>query len=260
MNRIIIVVGCALLSGAAACVTEPGDELELGDAESELGSKKKKQPPPAPPPAPAPAESPTSGTGGFIDACLLPGMTKVTFNPTSTFDAHDEGVTGLLNLPFAFTFYGVSHTKFWLTTNGQLGFGHTLGGSAFGQASCPLADPRFTTPILLVYSADLIGRLDAGAGVCVGTTGTAPNRKLVATWKDSFFYDAWLTSNVTFSAILNETTNVIQVAIHRVDAPTMPDFESGWGSVLGKQSGTSASSFSCSQQNAPEGTLVQYNP
>jgi hypothetical protein len=196
----------------------------------------------------------------FPDACLLPGMSKATFQATGSWDAHDEGVTAALDLPFSFTLYGTSHTKYWITTNGQLGFGNTVGGSAFGQVTCPLPDKRFTTPILLAYSVDLVGRLEPEAGVCIATTGTAPRRQLVVTWKDAFFYESWLTSHVTFSAVLNEGTNVIDVMLDRVDAPDLPPFESGGASVLGKQAGSAAYAYSCFQPHAPEGTVVHYNP
>ncbi len=267
----------ALCASAIACYTDPQDDRDLGSFES-VGKKKPKSPssppPPPPPPdapppdAPAPDAPAPDGPGdaggdvtpGFIDACLLPGMTKATFTPTGSFDATDEGVTAALNLPFSFTFYGTAHTKYWLTPNGQLGFGNTVGGSMFGQVTCPLPDSRFTTPIVLVYSVDLVGRYDAHAGVCYATTGTAPNRKHVVTWKDSFFYEAWLTSNVTFSAILNEGTNAIDVVLEQVDAPYLTTYEAGYASALGKQAGSSGSAFSCFQPNAPEGTVAHYNP
>jgi hypothetical protein len=112
---------------------------------------------------------------------------------------------------------------------------------------------------VLVYSADLIGRPESeGGGVCYATTGTAPDRKHVVTWKSSFFYDAWNNSWTTFSATLNEGTNIIDVVIERVDAPFNTYFESGSGSVLGVQSGNSAQTFSCYQPLAPEGTVIHY--
>jgi hypothetical protein len=272
MNRCKYVV-CIALFASAACSADLGDGPDPDTGAAEAKGTKTKSPkypvpgpvsdaPPVPdaPPAPdaPPPESP-GGTSGFIDACLLPGMTKATFSRTGTIDAYDEGVTAALSLPFSFSLYGTAHTKYWITTNGQLGFGDTVGGSAFGQVTCPLADSRFTTPIVLAYSADLIGRYDAHAGVCYATTGTAPSRKHVVTWKDSFFYDAWLTSNVTFSVTLNEGTNVIDVVLEQVDAPEAY-FESGSMAVLGKQAGSSAQTFSCYQPLAPEGTVIHYDP
>ena len=268
MNRCDHVAWIACCLSATACsMGQRNDDRGAVESDPEWLKPKKdaatpdSPPPPPPDSPPPPPDSPPPPTPGFIDACLLPGMTLAAFNPTLTFDANDEGVTAVLDLPFSFTFYGTAHTKFWITTNGQLGFGPTLGGSDFGQATCPLPNSRFTTPIVLVYSTDLIGRIASeGGGVCYATTGTAPSRKLVVTWKDSFFYDAWTTSHATFSAMLNEGTNIIDVVIERADAPFNTYFETGSGSVLGVQSGSSAQTFSCYQPLAPEGTVIHYGP
>jgi len=254
MNRCRYVAGVALWISATAC--SMGHEVAPATGESDPQSLKPRKDA-ATVDSPPPADAPPPPTPGFIDACLLPGMTRATFTPTASFPATDEGVTAALDLPFSFTLYGTPHTKYWITTNGQLGFGATPGGSAFGQARCPLPDPVFSTPILLAYSADLLIRADdPGSGVCYATTGSAPDRKLVVTWKDLFFYEAGIGSHATFSAMFNESTNVIDVVIERVDAPYYQYFETGEGSVLGVQSGSSASTFSCFQPLAPEGTVV----
>jgi hypothetical protein len=270
MHRCKCVVWIALFACMPACSVLHEEPSELGIAGSEVGVHNKPAKPSrdagypdSSPPQDAPVDSGSSGGSdsgapAFVDACLLPGMTLATFNATGTIDGHDEGVTAALNLPFSFTFYGTAHSKYWLTTNGQLGFGSTVGGSAFGQVTCPLPDPRFTTPILLAYSVDLVVRYDPGAGVCYATTGTAPNRRLVVTWKDMFFYESWLTSHVTFSAVLYEGTNGIDVMLDRVDAPELPGYESGSVSVLGKQAGGSGHAYSCYQPLAPEGTVIHY--
>jgi hypothetical protein len=252
MTRFNYVVCLALFASVPACVTL-GEEEDVVLASDESEARRT---------TPQPTENPvTLGGGNFIDACIQPGATRAVFNPTSSFDATDEGVTAALDLPFAFRLYGTTHSKFWITPNGQLGFGATPGGSAFGQVACPLPNAALTKPTLLIYSADLVGRIDdPNAGVCFATVGTAPYRKLVVTWKDSFFYEAWLTSNVTFSAILNEGTNVADVAIDRVDAPTLPSYETGYGAVLGRQAGGSGYAYSCSQPRAPEGTIIHYSP
>jgi hypothetical protein len=247
LNRVICVT---LLVGSAACVTAQDEEGGIDPALPEAAAKGS---------APASVDSDDSRTS-FFDACLLPGMTRAVFRPTTVYDADDEGVTAALDLPFPFQLYGATQARFWITTNGQLGFGNTPGGSIFGRVSCPLADSRLRTPILLAYSADLVGRAGPDAGVCFATTGLAPRRQLVVTWKDSFFYEAWLTSHVTFSATLNEGTNVIDVAIDRASAPDLTPYESGYGAALGKQSGGTGYAFSCYQSRAPAGTVVHYNP
>lgn len=75
---------------------------------------------------------------------------------------------------------------------------------------------------------------------CPRGRGRLPNRKHVVTWKD-------------------ETTNVIDVVIERVDAPNQPGFEAGNASVIGKQAGSSGSAYACFG-SAPEGTVAHLNP
>jgi hypothetical protein len=245
MRHFRAVICVTLFAGVAACVAGPDDEVELGTAEAAET---------------APGSQSLGTSTGFIDACAISGRTVATFNPTTEYDAIDEGVTAALTLPFSFKLFSGTQTKFWITTNGQLGFGGTPAGSTFGRVTCPLADARFTTPVVLVYSADLVGRDGEDAGVCYATIGSAPNRQLVVTWKDSFFYDAWLTSHVTFSATLNEGTNVIDVGIDRVEASDLPALESGYGAALGKQSGKTGYTYSCFQARAPSGTVIHYTP
>jgi hypothetical protein len=270
MSQFSPVVCITLFLGTMGCAIEQGDEpgtgpAEEGDGDMDVEVALRRKPAPAPTPTPAPTDDSGSlavDAPRFIDACSLPGSVNVRaqFRATGSFDAHDEGVTDVLNLPFSFKVYGKTYSQYWITTNGQLGFGATRGGSAFGQVTCPLADARIKTPVVFVYSADLIGRLDGNAGVCYATTGISPRRKLVVTWKDSFYYDAWLTSHVTFSATLNEGSNYIDVAIARVDAPTLPSLEDGNSAVVGRQSGGSAQAYSCQQPLAPGGTIVRFNP
>jgi len=251
-EKVVYGALAAIAASTTACIDDlAGDDLATLTLEAALqeGST----------PAAADAQASSSGDGsggGFIDACQLPDMTRVTFNPTGSFDATDEGVSATLNLPFTFTLRNTAQTKFWITTNGQLGFGTVPGGSMFGHVTCPLPDGAFATPILLAYSVDLVGRLDGDAGVCYATIGTAPNRKVVVTWKDSFFYEAWLTSHVTFSATLNEGTNVIDVGLDRIEAPALPAFESGYATAVGIQSGNSTQTYSCFQPRTPEGTVA----
>jgi hypothetical protein len=60
--------------------------------------------------------------------------------------------------------------------------------------------------------------------------------------------------------MLDEDTNVIDVAIARVDAPCCPNLETGFSAVLGTQSGTSAYTYSCGQELSLEGAIIHYNP
>jgi hypothetical protein len=264
MKRCKHAVSMALFASATACSTGQGDGGVVGPA----GPEAKPLPDTAPAGSPgrsvdAPPPVPTRegrGAPGFIDACLVPGMTRATFHPAGSIDATGERVTAALELPFPFTACGTSHTRYWFTTHGRLGFGKVPGDAGSGQATCPLPDSRFAKPLLLVYSTDLGRRLGPAAGVCHATTGAAPRRKLVVTWQDAVFYDGWLTAKVTFSATLNEGTNVLDVQLERVGAPYQAFFETGGAAALGKQAGEWAHAFSWFQAFTPEGTVIHYNP
>ena len=186
-------------------------------------------------------------------------MTRAAFDPAAV-DANGDAGTAVLELPFPFTVYGTSHRRYWITVDGQLGFGKTPGDCAFGQVTCSRPDSRNRRPILLVNSTAPSRRLGPAAGVCCATTGTAPHRKLVVTWTDAPFYDAWLTSNVTFSATLNEGANVVDVELARTGAPYQPFFEAGGAAALGKQAGGLAHAFSWFPALAPGSAVMHYNP
>jgi hypothetical protein len=203
--------------------------------------------------------------GASIDACSVPGMTTAVFEPYGSISAMDEGATRAMALPFAFTFLGASQTHFWVTTNGELGFGTSVAPPSFGDVSCPLADATITSPMVFAYAGDLRLNLPGGA-VCIATTGAAPNRQLVVTWKDLAFYELSNggDSHLTFSAVLDEATHAIDLVVQsvRVYSPYLPpeEFEKGTRSVLGLQSGANAVTCSCRDGNAPEGTRFHYAP
>lgn len=215
----------------------------------------------SPPPDSAVDAAPPPPT--WTDACALPGAVVATFTPYGTIHASDEGATAALALPFSFSFLGRSYNQYWVSSNGELGFGDTPGGTPFGQVRCPLPDSQVAKPTVFAYTADLMS-----GTTCMAVTGQSPQRQLVITWKDKHFYELEGngngTSNVAFGVTLSEGTNAIEVAVNEVSA-TSPffstdDIRNGAWAVLGLQHGTSATSFSCHEQNAPTGTRFSYAP
>jgi hypothetical protein len=203
------------------------------------------------------------GSGAFLDACLLPGMVTATFNPYGSIWAGNEGVTDVLPLPFPIVYLGSAHSQYWVTSNGEVGFGDAPGGPAFGRVRCPLPDPAITKPIVFVYATDILS-----STVCMATTGAAPSRKLVITWKDAHLYELEGsgngTSNLAFGVVVSEGSHAIELAIHRVDIhapffPAEPIVQGSWATV-GLQSGASAVSFSCQQPLAPPGSMFIHSP
>lgn len=199
----------------------------------------------------------------FVDACLLPGHVDATFQPYGSIWEGDEGVTAPLVLPFSFTYFGVTHSRFWVTSNGELGFGSVPSGPAFGRVQCPLTDAQIAAPIIFAYATDLLS-----SRVCIATTGSAPHRNLVVTWKDARLYEldgaGYGTSDLRFGVSLSETTGEVDIAIDRVElsAPFWPSESivlGAWATV-GLQSGSAAKSFSCQSPHAPAGSRFHYRP
>lgn len=136
-------------------------------------------------------------TTTFLDACAL-GGTAVLRNV-------DNAATAATALPFSFPFYGATQTEYWFSSNGVLGFGADATPTpSFG---CPLPTDTVKSGLIFALAMDLETR---GAGVCATTVGTAPNRKLVVTWKDALRRGAPL-DHLTFSVVLEETTQRIHL-------------------------------------------------
>ncbi|MEP7120007.1 MAG: hypothetical protein ABJE95_03815 [Byssovorax sp.] len=151
----------------------------------------------------------STSTAAFIDACTLAGgvtHTLATASNTAT-------------MPFAFTFYGVSGTtQVTYNRNGVFSFGAnapptgdngTVGNYTFKNKGLP-ENPAVvsTSPAAYAFWDGLNG--NPGALVCHGTSGAAPSRKFVITWKNlKGFNDPDNSTNLTFSAIMSEGIDTI---------------------------------------------------
>jgi hypothetical protein len=148
-------------------------------------------------------------TQTFIDACTLSGgvtHTLATASNTAT-------------MPFAFTFYGTSGaTQVIYNRNGVFAFGGnlspsgdngTIGNYTFKNKTLPETPAVVSaSPAAYAFWDGLNG--NPGALVCHGTSGTAPTRKFVITWKNlKGFSDPDNSTNLTFSAILSEGVDTI---------------------------------------------------
>ncbi len=145
----------------------------------------------------------------FIDACPANSA-----KPTNLFASAVIG--------FPFTFYAVQATtaaKF--TRDGVVTFG---GGSPPVANNLPFANvtlPESTasvsvSPGLYVFWDQLnytgFGSAQGTSALCSQTTGSAPNRLFTVTWKNmKGFKDTDDTTNLTFSAIMTEGTDTIDV-------------------------------------------------
>jgi hypothetical protein len=172
----------------------------------------------------------------FLDACALTGSVTVL-------QAHDNDVTMVAALPFAsaFSFYGAPVTKYWVNTNGVLGVDPSL-PTINPFVVCPLPMIGVPHPAIYAFADDLVTR---DSGVCIGTTGAEPNRQFVVTWKDAMLKGK-SSSHLTFSVVLSETTNTVDLAYETLTGGTGGSAE-GSGATIGLEdsTGTRTAQFSC---------------
>ncbi|MEI8255751.1 MAG: peptidase, partial [Deltaproteobacteria bacterium] len=142
----------------------------------------------------------------------------------------------------------------WVSSNGVIGF-----GSAATSTYSNVCLPTTTGPsnALFVFWDDLATGVN---GVCVGTLGVAPNRLQVITWSDVHnLVDS--TSSLTFSAMLNETTNEIDVVYRTLTSGTGTG-ATGTSATIGvqNQGGTAATQHSCNTASLMSGATIHYTP
>lgn len=146
----------------------------------------------------------------FLNACSLSGFASST--PTS-------GST-LATLPFPFTFYDAqATTTVRYSRDGVVTFGGTLPPSA---ANAPFMNVNLPeNPVTVSVSPGLFAFWDqlnynsassaqGTSSLCHVTTGAAPNRQFVITWRNMRgFNDTTDTTNLTFSAVLSEGSDTV---------------------------------------------------
>lgn len=192
--------------------------------------------------------TPTGGT--FLDACAMTGKTTVLTN------AGVWKTTALVTLPITFTFYGTPVTQFWLQSQGAIGLGAP---QAFpppdGFPDCQSGgDPTTNYPAVVAFGDS---SLQTGAnGVCYATQGTSPNQQFVATWSQvNEQFDQG--STMTFSVVLTETTNTIDVMYQTAAGADggLDTYVSGANATVGMQAKVAgklvATPYSCAKAFIP---------
>jgi hypothetical protein len=185
----------------------------------------------------------SSPTTAFVDACTIAGHTTVL----TTVDDSTSSIT----LPFTFGFYDYRGTAAWVSSNGVAGFGST---PSISYSNSCLPSTGAPLNALFAFWDDLKTR---ATGVCYGTLGSAPNRVEVITWSDAqTLADA--SSHLTFSVILTETSNTIDVVYQTLSGTN----SSGQSATIGVQNtaGTIATQHSCDSPSLSSGAAIHYTP
>jgi hypothetical protein len=135
----------------------------------------------------------------FVNACEQPNATVVLRNV-------DDDLYSQIRVPW-FSFFGAPSQLAWVSSNGVLGFGNP--------------DPSFSNecffgPIDRAVFAFWDDLMTGPSGVCLAELGQAPNRQYVATWQNTAILQNLETTNLTFSIVLSESTQTIDVLYERM--------------------------------------------
>ena len=159
-----------------------------------------------------------SGSSAVLQSRAYTGSTyvvadNITFSPytgvagqVSGFSPNSDDGSVLVNLPFAFNFYGTNYSSCYIGTNGLMKFGTITGSANFPTFTLPNA----TAPTNLIALAWTNLNPGAGGSVDSFTVGTSPNRKFVVRY-NSVPLGGTGTGSLTGQIVLFENTNVIEL-------------------------------------------------
>jgi gliding motility-associated-like protein len=138
------------------------------------------------------------------------------------FTLKEDAVKGPFPIGFTFSFFGVSHTQFYVGANGWISFAPNPNAAGSREAfAIPNTMPYFPKDCILGPFQDL--KTDEGDSTFIFylTIDTVPNRKLVVMFCQAPMFHC-TDSLVTFQIILKEGSNTIENQIFR--KPSCPDW------------------------------------
>ena len=175
-----------------------------------------------------------------IKAVAQPPETIYLGNVAKSGYADDESY-GPFNIGFNFTFYGNSYSQFYINSNGQILFGS--GSLAGDETSIPNA--AAPNNYIAAFWDDLV--IDSYGKILYTTIGAAPSRKLIVQFKNMGFYPSPPTLG-TFSVILYETSNIVQVQ-YRLIVLSYSDKAHGGDATIGLENADGSAGIQYSYHN-----------
>ncbi|MCA9243732.1 MAG: hypothetical protein KDA32_07265 [Phycisphaerales bacterium] len=157
-----------------------------------------------------------------------------------------------ISLPFNFTFYGVSYSSVWVSSNGLIALPPTTEADADDFSNDPI--PNAAIPNLFI--APLWDDFNPGTSgdVFVQTLGTAPNRRFIVQWNAVPQFNT--TSPLfTFEGILFEGSNAIEFRYSNV-APETPAGDY----TIGIENGDGTQGFSVPGSSITNGSCFRIEP
>lgn len=175
---------------------------------------------------------------------------RVPIETTNVLPLTGDDVARPVDLPFAFTLYGVAYSRVVVGTNGLLNFR----GDDNPYTNTPI--PTAARPNGAVYGFwdDLV--IDGGADVLTRRLGSAPDRRFVIEWRNAAFYDD--AGRVTVQVVLGEdgTATVQWSGIGAADR------ERGGSATVGVENGngTIALQYSSDEAVLASGLAIRFSP
>jgi choice-of-anchor A domain-containing protein len=120
----------------------------------------------------------------------------------------------IVNIGFAFQFYGQTYTSLCASTNGLISFGGC--NMAFANQDLTASSPPGNLPTVAPFWSDLTFAVRGSGAIHYQTLGSAPNRQFVVQWTNAFPINA--PEGVTFQAIFFESSNRILFQYKNVNA------------------------------------------
>jgi extracellular elastinolytic metalloproteinase len=168
-----------------------------------------------------------------------------------------DAVAGTIDLPFPFTFYGFTHTRAHVCTNGFVEF---VGPATTNCSSANAAIPTTTRPNGAVFPFWDNLAVDDQASIRADARGTAPNRRFVIEFRNVLFPPN-TSARVDFNVVLHENGQIV-TQYRNIDDTAQ---ERGGSATIGieNHTGTDALRVSFNQPGlapAPAVTSIRYTP
>lgn len=161
----------------------------------------------------------------------------------------DDESYGPFNIGFSFNYYGNTYSQFYINSNGQVLFG----AGSFESANTSIPNAAAPNNCISAFWDDLV--VDSYGKILYTTIGAAPNRKLVVQFANMGFYP-YPANLGTFSIILYESTNVIQVQ-YRLIMLTYSSKAHGGDATIGVENSTGTAGVQYSYNNPSAVTTDQ---
>lgn len=169
----------------------------------------------------------------------------------------DDAAYGPFNTGFNFTYFGISYSQFYVSSNGLVLF--TSDPANISGTAVAIPDPAKPNNFIAAFWDDLI--VDGTGKILYTTIGAAPNRKLIIQFTNMGFY-GFPAFMGTFAVILNETSNIIQVQYRLIVDNSSTRAHGGSASIgIENSDGSAGVQYAYHNQSAVlTGKAISYTP